>query len=170
MLPQSLTGPFQLCRRKRNHCGSNHLTGAYTVTYTICESVDTTMVKAHRIVHLHGNVNVVGQIIAEDDTLNPSSSPLASGTTPVAAQVNMYLPRTAVTTNNTNVTPITTGPIFSWCRRNVTIVKQHPNGSYATYTICESVQDAANGASPSNCTSATLTVNVVVKSLRQTIH
>jgi hypothetical protein len=46
---------------------------------------------------------------------------------------------------------------------NVTIAANTPTGAYTvTYTICESV-DTANGAnvSPSNCTSATVTVNVV---------
>jgi gliding motility-associated-like protein len=71
----------------------------------------------------------------------------------------------AVSTNNTNVTPITTGAILIDIDGNVTIAANTPTGSYAVaYTICESV-DAANGSnvSPANCTTATVTVNVVGK-------
>jgi hypothetical protein len=81
----------------------------------------------------------VGQIIATDDTLGTVSAPLASGTTPVAAGsvMNDTLNGLAVTTN-TNVTPITTGPIsVDATERNH--CSEHPTGAYTvTYTICES--------------------------------
>jgi hypothetical protein len=51
----------------------------------------------------------------QDDTLEHPAAPLASGTTPVAAGSvigNDTLNGVAVTTTNTNVTPITTGPIL----------------------------------------------------------
>jgi hypothetical protein len=55
----------------------------------------------------------VGKIIAANDTLGTPAAPLASGTTPVAAGVmKRHLKWVAVTTTNTNVTPITTGPIL----------------------------------------------------------
>jgi hypothetical protein len=99
---------------ERNHC-SEHPTGAYTVTYTICESVDSQWRQCKPIeLYISYGVNVVGQIIATDDTLGTVSAPLASGTTPVSAGSvlgNDTLNGLAVTTNNTNVTPITTGPI-----------------------------------------------------------
>jgi hypothetical protein len=55
----------------------------------------------------------VGQIIATDDTLGTPSAPLASGTTSSSRKRdrNDTLNGLAVT-NNTNVTPITTGPIL----------------------------------------------------------
>jgi hypothetical protein len=56
----------------------------------------------------------VGKIIANDDTLGTPAAPLASGTTPVAAGSDRkrHLKWVAVTTTNTNVTPITTGAIL----------------------------------------------------------
>jgi hypothetical protein len=58
--------------------------------------------------------------------------------------------------------PQSTGPISVDADGNVTIAANTPTGAYTvTYTICESV-DTANGANVSpNCTSATVTVNVV---------
>jgi hypothetical protein len=69
----------------------------------------------------------------------------------------------AVTTTNTNVTP-TTGPILVDADGNVTIAANTPTGPYTvTYTICESDTTTGVNVSPSNCTTATLTVNVVGK-------
>jgi hypothetical protein len=66
--------------------------------------------------------------------------------------------------------PNHTGPISVDADGNVTIAANTPTGA-TVYTICESV-DTANGAnvSPSNCTSATVTVNVVGQIIAQTIH
>jgi hypothetical protein len=68
---------------ERNHC-SEHPNGTYTVTYTICESDTTTGVNAHQLYYSYGNRNVVGQIIAANDTLGTPAAPLASGTTVAA--------------------------------------------------------------------------------------
>jgi hypothetical protein len=97
----------------------------------------------------------VGQIIATDDTLGTPAAPLASGTTPVSAGSvirKRYLKRT-VTTNNTNVTPITTGPISVDADGNVTIAANTTGAYTVTYTICESVDIGPMALSPSNCTS-----------------
>jgi hypothetical protein len=91
---------------------ANTPTGA-TVTYTICESVDTTNGANVSPVYIATlTVNVVGQIIADDDTLGTPAAPLASGTTPVSAgsERKTTLNGLAVTTNNTNVTQ-SLGPI-----------------------------------------------------------
>ncbi|WP_141672817.1 gliding motility-associated C-terminal domain-containing protein, partial [Flavobacterium crassostreae] len=57
-----------------------------------------------------------------------------------------------------HVTPVTTGNILIDVDGNVTIAANTPTGSYpVTYTICES------GVSPANCSSATVTVEVVGK-------
>jgi hypothetical protein len=72
----------------------------------------------------------VGQIIANDDTLG-TPAPLASGTTPVAGSViKRQLKQVAVTTTNTNVTPITTGAILVDADGNVTIAANTPTGPY----------------------------------------
>ncbi|WP_347752960.1 Ig-like domain-containing protein [Flavobacterium sp. T-16] len=146
---------------------ANTPTGAYTVTYTICESDTTTGVNVSpsNCTTATVTVNVVGQIIAGNDTLGTPAAPLASGTTPVAAGSvlgNDTLNGVAVTTTNTNVTPITTGPILVDANGNVTIAANTPTGPYTvTYTICESDTTTGVNVSPSNCTTATVTVNVV---------
>ncbi|MFV8355814.1 gliding motility-associated C-terminal domain-containing protein, partial [Flavobacterium sp. XS1P32] len=145
---------------------ANTPTGPYTVTYTICESDTTTGVNVSpsNCTTATLTVNVVGQIIAGNDTLGTPAAPLASGTTPVAAGSvlgNDTLNGVAVTTTNTNVTPITTGPILVDADGNVTIAANTPTGPYTvTYTICESDTTTGVNVSPSNCTTATLTVVV----------
>jgi hypothetical protein len=59
-----------------------------------------------------------------------------------------HLKRVAVTTTNTNVTPITTGPILVDADGNVTIART-PNGTLVTYTICESDTTTGVNVSPS---------------------
>ncbi|MFV8351851.1 beta strand repeat-containing protein, partial [Flavobacterium sp. XS2P14] len=146
---------------------ANTPTGPYTVTYSICESDTTTGVNVSpsNCTTATLTVNVVGQIIAGNDTLGTPLAPLASGTTPVAAGSvigNDTLNGVAVTTTNTNVTPITTGPILVDADGNVTIAANTPTGPYTvTYTICESDTTTGVNVNPSNCTTATLTVNVV---------
>jgi hypothetical protein len=68
---------------------ANTPTGPYTVTYTICESDTTTGVNVSpsNCATATLTVNVVGKIIANDDTLGTPAAPLASGTTPVAGSV-----------------------------------------------------------------------------------
>jgi hypothetical protein len=104
----------------------------------------------------------VGQI-TERYFRNTALAPLASGTTPVAAgSVKRQLKRSCRNDANTNVTPITTGPICRDADGNVTIAANTPTGPYTvTYTICESDTTTGVNVSPSNCTTATLTVNVV---------
>jgi hypothetical protein len=85
MLRQS--GPILVDADGCNHCGDTP--GPYTVTYTICESDTTTGVNVSpsNCTTATLTVNVVGKIIANDDTLGTPLAPLASGTTPVAAEV-----------------------------------------------------------------------------------
>jgi hypothetical protein len=107
---------FSRCRRKRNW-----RTPQRDLTFTICES-DTTGVNVSpsNCTTATLTVNVVGQIIANDDTLG-TPAPLASGTTPVAAgSVIGHLKRSCRNDDKHECYPITTGN-FSRCRRNVTI-------------------------------------------------
>ncbi|WP_181142843.1 hypothetical protein, partial [Flavobacterium columnare] len=61
----------------------------------------------------------------------------------------------AVTTANTDVTPVTTGSIRIDVDGNVTIQPGTPSGTYTIpYTICET------GATPVNCKTANITVEV----------
>ncbi|MEX6627361.1 choice-of-anchor L domain-containing protein [Tenacibaculum salmonis] len=134
---------------------ANTPTGSYPVTYTICESGANPANCTTATV----TVEVVGELLADDDTLGTPLAPLASGATDVSAGEVLTgdtLNGVQVTTANTDVTSVTTGNILIDANGNVTIVANTPTGSYpVTYTICES------GANPANCTTATVTVEVV---------
>jgi hypothetical protein len=127
MLPQYY-GQFQLILTERNHC-SEHPNGKLHCTYTICESVDAANGSNNqRIVLSHVTVNVVGKIVADDDTLG-TPSPLASGSGRRQEGKKETIPkRSCVSTNNTNVTPIT-GALID-VDGNVTIAANTPTGSY----------------------------------------
>jgi hypothetical protein len=86
MLPIT-TGPILVDADGNVTIAANTPTGPYTVTYTICESDTTTGVNVSpsNCTTATLTVNVVGQIIAGNDTLGTPAAPLASGTTPVAA-------------------------------------------------------------------------------------
>ncbi|MBE7686328.1 hypothetical protein F7647_09730, partial [Tenacibaculum piscium] len=133
---------------------ANTPTGSYPVTYTICESG----VNPANCTTATVTVEVVGELLADNETLGTASAPLASGTTDVSAGEVLTgdtLNGVQVTTANTDVTPITTGNILIDADGNVTIAANTPTGSYpVTYTICES------GVNPANCTTATVTVEV----------
>jgi hypothetical protein len=59
------------------------------------------------------------------------------------------------TAANTDVTPVTNGPLSIDIDGNLTVAPNTPSGTYSiTYEICEA------GAKPSNCTRATATVVV----------
>jgi hypothetical protein len=101
------TGPILVDADGNVTIAANTPTGVYTVTYTICESDTTTGVNVSpsNCTTATLTVNVVGQIIAANDTLGTPSAPLASGTTSSRKCIgNDTLNGVAVTTNNTNVT------------------------------------------------------------------
>ncbi len=59
------------------------------------------------------------------------------------------------TTDNTDVTPSTEGPLSIDEEGNVSVIPGTPSGSYSiTYEICET------DANPGNCTTAVATVNI----------
>jgi hypothetical protein len=99
----------------------------------------------------------VGQIIA-NDTLGTPAAPLASGTT--VASVKRHLKWSCRNATNTDVTPITTGTILVM-HGNVTIAANTQRD--LTRLPIPSVSPIHNrvNVKPSNCTTATLTVNVV---------
>ncbi|WP_176699288.1 hypothetical protein, partial [Flavobacterium crassostreae] len=136
---------------------ANTPTGSYPVTYTICESGVSPANCSSATV----TVEVVGKLIAVDDSFGTPLVPLASSNTAVPAGSVLLgdtLNGVAVTSATTDVTPVTTGNILIDVDGNVTIAANTPTGSYpVTYTICES------GVSPANCSSATVTVEVVGK-------
>jgi gliding motility-associated-like protein len=91
---------------------------------------------------------------AVTDPLVASNDPLPSTGGNVTA--NDTLNGVPVTTANTDVTPVTNGPLSIDSDGNLTVAPNTPNGTYTiTYEICEA------GAVPVNCTTATVTVNYV---------
>ncbi|NRT13228.1 DUF11 domain-containing protein, partial [Flavobacterium sp. 14A] len=105
-------------------------------------------------------------LVANNDTFGTALVPLASGANGVSAGTvltNDTLNGVVVTTANTNVTPVITGNILVDGDGAITIAANTPTGVYSVqYTICESDGTDTN-ISPANCTTATVTVNVVGK-------
>ncbi|AUX19379.1 hypothetical protein [Flavobacterium columnare] len=67
----------------------------------------------------------------------------------------------AVTTANTDVTPVTTGPIRIDADGNVTIEPGTPSGTYRIpYTICETGAVTGLNITPANCKTADVIVEV----------
>jgi hypothetical protein len=94
---------------------ANTPTGPYTVTYTICESDTTTGVNVNPSnYHSYANRKRSGSNHCDDDTLGTSSTISFRYYTSSSRKCDRKhtLNGVAVTTTNTNVTPITTGPIL----------------------------------------------------------
>jgi hypothetical protein len=87
------------------------------------------------------------------DAVNDGPTTIASATTPVTVQnviSNDTLNGSFVTATNSDVTPITTGPL-SDVDGNLIVAANTASGTYTiTYQLCES------GASPANCDTATV--------------
>ncbi|MFD2907881.1 beta strand repeat-containing protein, partial [Flavobacterium ardleyense] len=120
----------------------NTPSGTYTITYTICEvganpaNCDTAI----------ATVVVTNTIVANDDTIASTGGSVITNDT---------LNGTPVTTTNTDVTPVTQGPLAIDADGNLTVTPNTPSGTYTiTYTICEV------GANPANCDTAIATVVV----------
>ncbi|MFZ3565288.1 hypothetical protein, partial [Tenacibaculum finnmarkense] len=133
------------------------ISGTPTVSGTFNYEIDLTgLCKPLKAI---GTIIVKNALIASGDILGSSKSPLASGASDVlvgSVLTGDTLNGVQVTTANTDVTPITTGNILIDADGNVTIAANTPTGSYdVEYEICES------GANPGNCTTATVTVEVV---------
>jgi hypothetical protein len=125
---------FQLMRRNVT-IAANTPTGPYTVTYTICESVDTANganVSPSNCTSATVTVNVVGQIIATDDTLGTVSAPLFRYHTSIGRKCERkrHLKRTCRNDKQYECYPNHDGTNFSWCRRKRNHCSEHPNGSY----------------------------------------
>ncbi|RKS12915.1 gliding motility-associated C-terminal domain-containing protein [Flavobacterium sp. 120] len=144
------TGPLSVDATGVLTLAANTPSGTYTITYQLCESganpanCDTataTVVVANPI-----------------DAVNDGPTTVATATTPTTVQnvtANDTLNGVAVTAANTDVTPITTGPLSVDATGVVTLAANTPSGTYTiTYQLCES------GANPANCDTATATVVV----------
>ncbi|WP_422718367.1 beta strand repeat-containing protein, partial [Flavobacterium psychraquaticum] len=113
---------------------------AGTYTYTVTNSVGC-------ISTASANVVINNLICANDDTISSTGGSVLTNDT---------LNGNPVTTTNTDVTPVTNGPLTIDADGNLTVTPNTPSGTYTiTYTICEV------GANPANCDTATATVVVL---------
>ncbi|MEC4051061.1 GEVED domain-containing protein, partial [Flavobacterium sp. SUN046] len=147
------TGPLIIDANGILTLAPNATSGTYTITYQICEvganpsNCDTAT----------ATVVVLNPIDAIDDNTYPTQVPSTTVATTVGdVTINDTLNGVAVTSTNTDVTPITTGPLSIDANGILTLAPNATSGTYTiTYQICEA------GANPSNCDTATATVVVL---------
>ncbi|CAN1556852.1 Ig-like domain CHU_C associated [Flavobacteriaceae bacterium] len=147
-----ITGPLSIDANGVLSLAPNTTTGTYTITYQLCEvganpaNCDTAVATV-----------VVGNVIdAVLDNTFPAQTPSTTVTTTVGNVTdNDTLNGVAVTVSNTDVTPITTGPLSIDANGVLSLAPNTTTGTYTiTYQLCEV------GASPANCATSTVTVVV----------
>ena len=142
----------------------NAPSGSYSITYTICEVNPLTgiAVSPANCDSITSTVVVLSSIDAVADTF-PSQTPSTTATTTIGnVTTNDTLNGVPVTANNTDVTPITAGPLSINATGVLTLAPNAPSGSYSiTYTICEVNPLTGIAVSPANCDSVTDTITVL---------
>jgi hypothetical protein len=129
MLPIT-TGPILVDADGNVTIAANTPTGPYTVTYTICESDTTTGVNKPIELYHSANRKRSGSNHCRNDTLGTPAAPLASGTTPVAAEVyrKRHLKWSCRNDDKHECYANHYGTNFSRCRRKCNHCSEHPNG------------------------------------------
>ncbi|OWP73933.1 hypothetical protein BWK62_15510, partial [Flavobacterium oreochromis] len=150
-------GPLSIDANGNVTVAANTPSGSYPITYTICEtgSVPANCKTATATV-------VVSNVI---DAIDDPSVTVASTNNPVIVPGNVTTNDTisgvAVTGTNTNVTPITNGPLSVDANGVITLAPNTVSGTYAvTYQLCEADPVTGNNLVPANCDTATATVVV----------
>ncbi|ANO47812.1 hypothetical protein Pf1_02358 [Flavobacterium columnare] len=151
------TGPIRIDADGNVSIEPGTPSGTYTIPYTICETGATPAnCKTADVI-----VEVKNELVAKNDNLGIVATSATTSTAAGSVLVNNNgngadtLNGVAVTTANTDVTPVTTGPIRIDADGNVTIEPGTPSGTYTiSYTICET------GATPANCKTADVIVEV----------
>ncbi|WP_444666915.1 T9SS type B sorting domain-containing protein [Flavobacterium columnare] len=151
------TGPIRIDAEGNVTIEPGTPSGTYTISYTICETGATPAnCKTADVI-----VEVKNELVAKNDNLGIVATSATTSTAAGSVLVNNNgngadtLNGVAVTTANTDVTPVTTGPIRIDAEGNVTIEPGTPSGTYTIpYTICET------GATPANCKTADVIVEV----------
>ncbi|MDI5889313.1 hypothetical protein QLS42_15730, partial [Flavobacterium sp. LB3P48] len=130
--------------------------GTYMVFYQICEVINPTNCDtANAKILISNQINAFDDIFA---TQVPSTTTASSVGNVLIDNTNGAdtLNGIAVTAANTDVTPITTGPLSIDVDGMLTLAENTVSGTYTIiYQLCES------GADPINCTNATATVVVL---------
>ncbi|OMQ11110.1 gliding motility-associated C-terminal domain-containing protein [[Flexibacter] sp. ATCC 35103] len=144
-------GPLSIDANGELTLDPNTKSGTYTITYTICEEGANPVNCASNT----ATVVVENTLVANVDNTYPTQTSATTTTTVGNVTSNDTLNGLPVTTANTNVTPITNGPLSIDANGELTLDPNTKSGTYTiTYTICE------EGANPINCASNTATVVV----------
>ena len=158
------TGPLSIDALGVVTLAPNTPSGSYPITYTICEVNPVTglAVTPANCDSVTDTIVVVATIDAVADTF-PSQTPGTTVPTTVGnVTTNDTLNGVPVTASNTDVTPVTTGPLSIDALGVVTLAPNTPSGSYPiTYTICEVNPVTGIAVTPANCDSVTITIIVV---------
>ncbi|MDI6051366.1 Ig-like domain-containing protein, partial [Flavobacterium sp. XS2P24] len=142
-----VSGPLSIDANGNLTVAQNTPSGTYSIEYEICEvgatpsnciSATVTVVVNNPIVANNNTFSATGGNVTANDTVNGAPA----------------------TSFNTDVTPVSSGPLSIDANGNLTVAANTPSGTYSIeYEICEV------GATPSNCTRARATVvvsNVIV--------
>ena len=145
-------GPLSIDANGLLTLAPNTTTGTYTITYQLCE-VGATPSNCDTAT---ATVVVSNVIDAKDDTTYPVAVQVPAVITTIGnVTANDTLNGVAVTAANTDVTPITAGPLSIDANGVLTLAANTISGTYSIiYQLCEV------GANPSNCDTATATVVV----------
>ena len=145
------TGPLSIDAEGVLTLAPNTVSGTYKITYQLCE----TGANPANCDTAEAIVVVKGTLDAKDD---PSFTAVPNAVTSVTignVTANDTLNGAAVTASNTDVTPITTGPLSIDADGVLTLAPNTVSGTYKiTYQLCET------GANPANCDTAEATVVV----------
>jgi valyl-tRNA synthetase len=142
---------------------ANIPSGTYTVSYELCEA---NIVSGLNVIPANCNTATATVIVANildavNDLAITVQSSSAATIVPGSVITNDTLNGLAVTTTNTNITPITTGPLSVNANGIITLAANTPSGTYTvTYQLCEADPVGGLNVVPSNCDTAIATVIV----------
>ncbi|WP_220485195.1 DUF11 domain-containing protein, partial [Flavobacterium sp. SOK18b] len=156
------SGPLSIDSNGVLTLAGNTPSGSYTITYELCEANPSTGLN---VIPANCNTATATIIVLNpiDAVNDPSVSVISNNTVVTALNVlnNDELSNIAASTTNTNVTPLTTGPLSIDANGIVTVAANTPSGSYSiTYQLCEANPVTGLNVSPANCDTATATVVV----------
>ncbi|WP_411377492.1 Calx-beta domain-containing protein [Flavobacterium psychrophilum] len=101
-------------------------------------------------------------IVAVDDVYQPQTPSTTVAIVVGNVTANDTLNGVIVTGTNTNVTPVTAGPLSIDANGVLTLLPNTISGNYTiTYTICEVDQVTGIAVNPPNCSTATVTIEVL---------
>ncbi|SHM23942.1 hypothetical protein SAMN05443543_1321, partial [Flavobacterium flevense] len=159
-----IAGPLSIDATGVLTLAPNTPSGTYPITYTICEVNPVTglAVSPANCASVTDTVTVLNPIAAIVDVY-PTQTPGTTAPTTIGnVTTNDTLNGVPVTTDNTDVTPVTTGPLSIDVTGVLTLAPNTPSGTYPiTYTICEVNPVTGLAVSPANCASVTDTVTVL---------